>query len=310
MLWSSEVGAGDWIRDRLAPFASGAGAVVPSGFDGYLRVLHPAGGQGDEPGVTWAVVAEWAGVPLTPDSSWLDIALPVHPRPQPLPWEGVGPETGAYPKTVSAALVDVLARHTDPATGAWAATWEGFGDLDPLPDVPRLRLPHRDYVIRRGSVVDTAWLDVEGPWLGRPPNLWWAADRSWCVATEIDLDHTYIGGTADLLDDVLRDPRTESQPVDVSTATITLRPPTQLAVVLDQAVQTMLADGSTTLQVSRGTVTANLTLPRRLRAGVVDVATVDDRGSTRTSSTSLVRSDDLGATVQQILLFAVLGLAT
>ena len=25
------------------------------------------------------------------------------------------------------------------------------------------------------------------------PNLWWSDERSWCVATEIDLNTTYIG---------------------------------------------------------------------------------------------------------------------
>lgn len=26
------------------------------------------------------------------------------------------------------------------------------------------------------------------------PNIWWPADRKWCVATDIDLDSSYVGG--------------------------------------------------------------------------------------------------------------------
>jgi len=35
------------------------------------------------------------------------------------------------------------------------------------------------------------------------PNLWWPDDRAWCVASEIDLDETFVGGTRTLIDDIL-----------------------------------------------------------------------------------------------------------
>lgn len=34
-------------------------------------------------------------------------------------------------------------------------------------------------------------------------NLWWPADRAWCVATEIDFNTTYIAGTQGLVDALL-----------------------------------------------------------------------------------------------------------
>ena len=34
-------------------------------------------------------------------------------------------------------------------------------------------------------------------------NLWWPADRSWCVATDIDLMSTYVGGSADCISALL-----------------------------------------------------------------------------------------------------------
>lgn len=36
------------------------------------------------------------------------------------------------------------------------------------------------------------------------PNLIWPDDRSWCVATDIDQDTTYVGGSSRLVDDLVR----------------------------------------------------------------------------------------------------------
>jgi hypothetical protein len=43
-----------------------------------------------------------------------------------------------------------------------------------------------------------------------PVNLWWPADRAWCVASEIDFNTTYVGGSAPCIADVLADPRIEA----------------------------------------------------------------------------------------------------
>ncbi|TMD41293.1 MAG: hypothetical protein E6I88_07925 [Chloroflexi bacterium] len=37
------------------------------------------------------------------------------------------------------------------------------------------------------------------------PNLWWPEDRSWCVATEIDLAETYVGGSDACIARILED---------------------------------------------------------------------------------------------------------
>lgn len=56
---------------------------------------------------------------------------------------------------------------------------------------------------------------------GRPvrptvANLFWPGDRAWCVATEIDLDSTYVGGSVELIADLLADPRLEAFPAEVT----------------------------------------------------------------------------------------------
>jgi hypothetical protein len=44
------------------------------------------------------------------------------------------------------------------------------------------------------------------------PNLWWPADRAWCVASDIDLPSTYLGGTRALVEEVPGDDRLEAVP--------------------------------------------------------------------------------------------------
>jgi hypothetical protein len=50
-----------------------------------------------------------------------------------------------------------------------------------------------------------------------PPSasLWWPDDRTWCVATDIDLQSTYVGGSAACIGAVLGDDRLESFAVSI-----------------------------------------------------------------------------------------------
>jgi hypothetical protein len=41
-------------------------------------------------------------------------------------------------------------------------------------------------------------------------NLWWPDDRAWCVATEIDFNTTYVGGSTAGVEDLLGDARFEA----------------------------------------------------------------------------------------------------
>ena len=53
---SSRTAEAHWIADQLAPFGSSMAAIVPNGFDAYVRLLHPAIGTNDEP-MRWDDVA-------------------------------------------------------------------------------------------------------------------------------------------------------------------------------------------------------------------------------------------------------------
>jgi hypothetical protein len=78
-----------------------------------------------------------------------------------------------------------------------------------LPDRKRVRLPNRDYLLFRGPI-DKAQGWEDGP------NLWWPDDRSWCVASEIDLPCSYVGGSQEMIDGILADPAVEALPATLA----------------------------------------------------------------------------------------------
>lgn len=59
-----------------------------------------------------------------------------------------------------------------------------------------MQLPNREYRLFTGPVAKG-----EGWVFG--PNLWWPEDRAWCVASEIDLDYTLVGGTEELIGELM-----------------------------------------------------------------------------------------------------------
>jgi hypothetical protein len=161
-------------------------------------------------------------------------------------WPGAEPAMGDVPVPTLARLLDVLADHTA-EDDCFHALWEGYGWLDgrgvaylvargttpvPAPPAPqpalppevltgpRFRLPERNYLLFRGplraalAVGDDhgGWVSDDGePWFSpQSPNLIWPADRSWCVATEIDFDSTLVAGSRALVDAVLAHPDLEA----------------------------------------------------------------------------------------------------
>jgi hypothetical protein len=57
--------------------------------------------------------------------------------------------------------------------------------------------------------------------LGWPdyPQLWWPDDRAWCVATDIDLDSTFVGATEEGVASLLAEPRLEVVPAAIDDRT-------------------------------------------------------------------------------------------
>jgi hypothetical protein len=132
---------------------------------------------------------------------------------------GRRPEVGEDLRGLPESLVSVLAELTTTPEVCWICLWEGFGGLDLIPgfdDLARVRSPGRRYLLFRGPIrVMTAGTD--DPDLGWPdyPQLWWPDDRAWCVATDIDLDSTYVGASREGVARLLAEPALEVVPARI-----------------------------------------------------------------------------------------------
>ncbi|MDG4825496.1 hypothetical protein O7635_26920 [Asanoa sp. WMMD1127] len=82
-------------------------------------------------------------------------------------------------------------------------------------DLPRLRLPDRDYLLYRGPLRAALAMghDFAGAFEPQSPSLLWPADHAWCVGTEIDFDSTLVAGPPELIAAVLAAPTLEAYPV-------------------------------------------------------------------------------------------------
>jgi hypothetical protein len=237
---SPELSAAVWVADRLASYeAWTVGSIVPTGFQAYARIFHPAEGPHEE-WVTWAQVAAWSGKVLQAHAEF----SAAHAR-------GYEPQVGELPPDLVAALSALLTPHTQTPERCWFCVWDGgwingpgqigtavgatagecadaqrqfeaaweltFGG-EALPR-SRVRLPGRDYVLLEGPLGAVGEIGERSNWQGRvqfephSPNLWWPDDGAWCVATDIDLDSTYVGGSIALIDDLLDDAVFEALPV-------------------------------------------------------------------------------------------------
>lgn len=85
---------------------------------------------------------------------------------------------------------------------------------------PRLALPPhtgREYILFQADAqafTDIAWRS-DAPWGNdlidpNSPSILWPADRAWFLATEIDYDSTLVGGSAELIHDIIATPGLEA----------------------------------------------------------------------------------------------------
>jgi hypothetical protein len=199
--------AASWVVDGVRGFAESVVSLVPTGFPAYVRIFHPVHIDGVQ--MTWAAIAHANGKRVHPGMQIHSIGTPA--------MEALNC-TGHLERTPAAALLRTLARHTNTPDVCWVAVWEGLGRLPPtVRDAPTFTLPKRRYHLLTGPI-DTALDDVLGRSFGyQSPNLCWPDDRSWLVATEIDLHSTYIGCTADCAADVLATPELEALAVPPET---------------------------------------------------------------------------------------------
>lgn len=207
-----------WVAARLGGAIGTVTQTVPGGYPAYARVCHPVE---DETGslVTWTEVAEVTGRRPHPLMQWhalIGSSNAVNPRSA--DWAGSNPTLGSLEPEVLAPLCDVLSRHTETPRECFFCLWEGYGwmrgtyrqtfmgaqqvILPALPqdllNAPRLQHPARTYLLLTGALPAARQLAEIGP-SHQSPNIFWPADRAWCIASEIDFDSTLVGGSEKLI---------------------------------------------------------------------------------------------------------------
>jgi hypothetical protein len=200
-----------WIGGRLHPFARDVGSVIPEGFEQYARLLHPAHRAGVP--VKWREIAQANRRVVHSQMQFGNIARSWTSSPNPRLWSEP-PRPAMLSLELTRALVDVLRPRTRTPQRCWFAVWVGFVHFETITsrapsagtpgEVPRLVTPGREYYVASGAL-DDAIHGVYGDGGGfQSVSMWWPEDRAWFVSTEIDLAYTYVGASADCIDDLVQ----------------------------------------------------------------------------------------------------------
>jgi hypothetical protein len=140
MEWVSDVGEGEWVRERLGDGdAPGLRWLVPDGFEACVRVFHPFTRRRSAEGevveeVEWRVVAGVFGTVMAPDAVAFrllggDDHWDHDEVAGPDGWLYGRPEEGSAPAGLLARIAEVAAAHTTTPDNVIAGIWEGWGGL-------------------------------------------------------------------------------------------------------------------------------------------------------------------------------------
>lgn len=229
---AEDASAADWVIAGLRGFAESVLSVVPAGFAAYARIFHPAArlppippsrviDESEIQSVPWQEVAAANGRTAHRTMQWdcLVGAWEGVPGRQPLTeqpgiWDEE-PQTGSLPRHLASDLAELLARYTTTPGECFFGLWEGWGGSVVPDDTASFHIPHRRMLLLTGpgTAVSTSLQGPE-PIPHQAPNLWWPADRAWCVATEIDFNTTYLGASQGCVDAVLASSAFEAAAVE------------------------------------------------------------------------------------------------
>ena len=215
--FSEDVSEARWVEESFSAFGT-LRSLLPDGFAAYARIFHPAYlNRDEERPVRWSTVASWTGRTVHPLMQFERIAglsEDPHDMYKDPPW-GSLPKHRSIPERECRTLVEVLRSFTSTPGNCFFCLWEGYGNIDTrlYKASSRVRAPGRDYLLFRGPIdAIMAFITRDGPFWGHSPNIWWPENRAWCVATDIDLFDTYVGGSEDCIEAVLSNPDLEALP--------------------------------------------------------------------------------------------------
>jgi hypothetical protein len=189
---ASDAAAASWIAARLGEFGT-VGGLVPDGFEGCLLVRPKPlpDGTVDDIVLLGAIAGVARRHTATPDRVWFAI------------WDGYGWDTASTRYTAGAGGRSRPFARLSAQLPACAADRRRHDEVRAgLDRVPAFDLPHRRYYLVVGSALDAARVCEPGTGRRQVPDLWWPEDRAWFVATDTDLDWTYVGGSEEFIADV------------------------------------------------------------------------------------------------------------
>ena len=206
-----------WLLDGLEKDGTVC-TCVPRGFEAYARIFHPAWQVRlaeeaiiREP-VTWTTVAAMTGRTVHRRMQWRQIIS------RPSQQESVidqridngetvidDPIEGTLPTSVATPLSEILLPHTQSPEACWFGVWVGFAweYRAGVPKTKSIAWPYREWDLFRAPLDAMRLCFFETVVEHQSANVVWPPDRSWCVATDIDLVSTYVGGTARLVSDIV-----------------------------------------------------------------------------------------------------------
>lgn len=200
----------DWWLEQLDPWGRDGvpvSAFVPRSFPAVCRVLHPWYDQAGTR-LTWSETSERVAFPTA--AELVDVAYGQDTRQGDV--SVIRPHAGELDPSTAAALVGTLGEATATPDDVLAAVWVGWGDVphERFPDAAYLDTEGRGHFLLRGPLTGllrsvSAIPDRDQPVSG----IWWPADRSWFVATEIDFPWTLVAGSHRLVERLLRHPDLE-----------------------------------------------------------------------------------------------------
>lgn len=197
-----------WLKEHLEqPWGRGDGcnyatSIIPKGYECYARIFHPGYLGNEDREITWTELAllfkrmphsqmQWHKIVNcnSPDFKHIKLAQPA---------------IGHFPRKQAEAFIKVLSKFTDTPDDCLFAVWSGWDGLEAekyWPDAARFQTSDREYILLGGSI-EAAVMSVL-PFCEQSATVWWPRDRAWCVATDIDLMWTYVGGTKHCIDEIL-----------------------------------------------------------------------------------------------------------
>lgn len=251
---SQDVQAAAWIFERLVDRSCRVDSLLPPGFAAYVRLLHPLESYeaGQRRLVRWRELADTAGAVRLDRQVQFDSLRLLLPdlgdnRPGQLPdddllglirvlrshtqtpdrcwfclWEGYGdPQHRPGDAEASAALFAQSSAHTiERRPSALAKRWLGSMLRQPNPTAPPFATDHRNSAVIVYGPLERRYTLYIGPIeasleFSAPVDRWWPDDHMWCIATDTDLDSTYVGGSLKLADELLHHSQLEAVPAQL-----------------------------------------------------------------------------------------------